>query len=74
MFIIHFAVVMAAVARIARRVPARMAFGAIPVGALVINGETVIERSATPRTRVVTVGALALEVIGRPCMAGLAVG
>ncbi len=42
-FIIHLAVIMAAIARIVRRVPARMTFGTLAVCSLVIDREAVIE-------------------------------
>lgn len=64
---------MAGAARVIGRVATGMTLGTLTVGALVINGEPVIERCITPGVRIMAVGALALEVIGRPCMARLAV-
>lgn len=66
MFFVHFSVIVAGAARVIGRVTTGMTLGAIPIGALVINRETVIERCITPGVGIVAVGALALEVIGRP--------
>ena len=50
-----------------------MTFGAIPVCILVTDREGVIERCTAPGIGVMAVGTLTLEVVGRPCMARLAI-
>ena len=73
MFFIHFTVIMTGAARIIGRVSTRMTLGAVAIRILMVNGEGMIERCIAPGITVVAVGTLPLEVIGRPCMAGLAV-
>ena len=73
MLLIHFVVIMAGAARIIGRVATRMTFGTVAIRILMVNGESMIERRIPPGITVVAVGTLSLEVIRRPCMAGLAI-
>jgi hypothetical protein len=70
---IHFAVIMAGGAGVIVRIPAGMTLGTLAVCPFMIDGESVVKGCAAPRTGIVAVGTLALEVVRRPCMARLAV-
>ena len=74
MFVIHSLLIMAGGTCVCARVAAGMAGGAGAIGPMMVDGEGMVEGSITPGVRVVAVGALALEVVRRPCVAALAVG
>jgi hypothetical protein len=68
MLVVHPAIIVAVGARPLRGIAARMASGANAVSILVIHRERVVEIRVTPVVGIVTLAALAREVIAWPCV------